>query len=104
MPRMERHAFAFPGSGDVVDLLRAKLRIFKRIVISNLRQLDRIALTNSQQRSREPSLAAVLHVEQGRLDDAGADIDARGNGHDALPSACPRWARRANSAAPSAPV
>ena len=104
MASVERNALALAGAGDVVDLALRKAGILQHIVEYDARKLDGIALTDANDRARKPSLLAVLHLEQGRLDGAGSNVNAGCYGHGSLPSFCPRCARRANSAAPSAPV
>src|SRR3974377_2366035 len=89
MPGVEGNAFALSGSRDVVDILRPKLRVLERIVEGKPCELNGIALADAQQRTTQPFLFAVLHLEHGRLDRPGADIDSRCDGHDALPSLCP---------------
>ena len=104
MAGVKRNALAVAGAGDVVDLALGKAGILQHVVEYDARKLDRIALTDADDRARQPGLLAVLHLEQRRLDGAGSNVDAGCYGHGPLPSFCPRCARRANSAAPSAPV
>src|SRR5262245_3833361 len=104
MAGMEGHALAFAGGGDVIDLFLCELGIGQYLVVGGARELHRIALADTQRRAREPSGLPILDPEQRGLDSAGPDIDACRDRHASLPSVCPRCARRANSAAPSAPV
>ena len=68
------------------------------------RELDGVALAHSHDRAGKPRFLAILHLEQSRFDGPGSDINSSRYGHGSIPSIWPECARRANSAAPSAPV
>src|SRR6516162_98251 len=104
MAGVEGHALAFAGGCDVINCPGRQLRIRQHLVEGDARQLHRIALTYAQRRAREPLSVVTVDAEESRLHGAGPDIDACRDGHAATPSVWAICARRANSAAPRAPV
>ncbi len=99
--KMQRLAFARGRAIGDIPALQAALR--KNVVVDLLRKLQRIALAHAVDALDEARFGAAFDIEQCDLDCAGSDIDPCSDGHGIL-LLQETTARRANSAAPSAPV
>jgi hypothetical protein len=120
VPGMERDRLALAGGGAIVHVGAGQSRILQRLVIGGARELERVAVADPDESARDPFGPVALVAEDGDLDRRGADVDACGDRHAISPimssptlppsgrasagAAIPWALRRANSAAPRAPV
>ena len=99
--KMQRLAFARCRAIRDVPALQAGLR--QNVVVDLFRKLHRIALAHAVNALNKALFGAAFHIEKRNLDRAGSDIDPCCDRHEILLFQ-EATARRANSAAPSAPV
>ena len=103
MTRMKMQRLALAGRSTIRDVLALQTGLHQSVVVDLFRELQGIALTHAVNPLDEACFTATFDVEERDLDRAGPDIDPRCDRHEILLFQ-EATARRANSAAPSAPV